>query len=266
MYNERLLPSIQFKPLSLLILLSMEKKLPNRSVITKSDPMGVAVHDYFFTGIDTPIKAKINGVPDHDMFPSLFFRNYQKMQGYERLALKLCKGSILDVGACVGSHSLILQKRKFDVTALEKSALACEIAKQRGVKRVICDDVFNLKGIEYNTILVLMNGLGIAGNEEKTLKLLKHLKRLLAPKGIILGDSTDVLYRTMNADMAFEIGEAYHGNVEFELTYKRIKADKFNWIYLDPALLAELCDKAGLACEIIYRDDNFHYLAKLRKA
>ena len=106
----------------------------------------------------------------------------------------------------------------------------------------------------------------LAGDEEKTLKLLKHLKRLLAPKGFILGDSTDVLYRTMNADMAFEIGESYHGNVEFELTYKRIKADKFNWIYLDPALLAELCDKAGLTCEIIYRDDNFHYLAKLRKA
>jgi SAM-dependent methyltransferase len=244
----------------------MENKLPNRKILTKTDPMGVAVHDYYFTGIDSPIKAKINGVPDHDMFPSLFFRNYQQMRGYERLALKLCKGSILDVGACVGSHSLILQNRKLDVTALEKSPLACEIATQRGVKRVVCEDIFNLKAIEYNTILVLMNGLGIAGDEAKTLKLLKHLKRLLAPKGFILGDSTDVLYRTMNADKAFEIGDQYHGNVEFELTYKGVKADKFKWIYLDPALLSELCDKAGLACEIIHRDDNFHYLAKIRKA
>jgi SAM-dependent methyltransferase len=244
----------------------MEKSLPNRRIITKSDPMGVAVYDYFLSGIDHPIKAKINGVPDHDMFPSLFFRNYQQMKGYERIALKLCKGSVLDVGACVGSHSLILQKRKLDVTALEKSSLAAQIAGERGVKRVVCDDIFNLKAIEYNTILVLMNGLGIAGDEAKTLKLLKHLKRLLAPKGFILGDSTDVLYRTMNADKAFEIGDEYHGNVEFELTYKGIKADKFKWIYLDPALLSELCDKAGLKCELIHRDENFHYLAKLSKA
>jgi SAM-dependent methyltransferase len=244
----------------------MDNILPNRKNVTKSDPMGVAVYDYFLTGIDQPIKAKINGVPDHDMFPSLFFRNYQQMKGYERLALKLSRGSVLDVGACVGSHSLILQKRKLDVTALEKSPLASEVASLRGVKRVMCEDVFNVKGIEYNTILVLMNGLGIAGDEAKTLKLLKHLKRLLAPKGFILGDSTDVLYRTMNASKAFEIGEEYHGNVEFELTYKRIKADKFKWIYLDPALLSELCDKAGLKCEIIYRDENFHYLAKLSKA
>lgn len=244
----------------------MGNRLLNRKLLIKNDPIGVAVHDYYFTGIENPILAKINGVPDHDMKPSLFFRNYQQMLGYERLALKLAKGSVLDVGSGVGSHSLILQKRNIDVTAIEKSDLSCEIARLRGVKRVICDDVFNLRGIEYNTILVLMNGLGIAGDESGTLKLLKHLKRLLAPKGVILGDSTDVLYRTMNADKAFEIGDKYHGNVEFELTYKRVKADKFKWIYLDPALLSELCDKAGLSCEIIYRDDNFHYLAKIQKA
>jgi SAM-dependent methyltransferase len=200
------------------------------------------------------------------MWPSLFFRNYQQMKGYERLALKLAKGSVLDVGACVGSHSLILQKRNIDVTALERSELACQVALERGVNHVVCEDVFNLRGIEYNTILVLMNGFGIAGDEAKTLKLLKHLKRLLAPKGCIIGDSTDVLYRTMDAGKAFEIGDKYHGNVEFELTYNGVKADKFKWIYLDPALLSELCDKAGLSCEIIYRDNNFHYLAKLQKA
>jgi len=244
----------------------MEKRQPSRKLLIKSDPIGVAVYDYYLSGIDHPIKAKINGVADHDMLPSLFFRKYQQMKGFERLALKLCKGSVLDVGACVGSHSLILQKRKLDVTAIEKSSLSAEVASLRGVKRVMCEDVFNLKGIEYNTILVLMNGLGIAGDESKTLKLLKHLKRLLAPKGFILGDSTDVLYRTMNADKAFDIGDEYHGNVEFELTYKGVKADKFKWIYLDPALLSELCDKAGLKCEIIYRDENFHYLAKLSKA
>jgi hypothetical protein len=109
-----------------------------------------------------------------------------------------------------------------------------------------------------------MNGLGMAGSEEGTLKLLKHLKRLLAPKGYIIGDSTDILYNTMNAERAFNSKVEYYGEVEFKLKYKGIEADPFKWIYIDPALLAELADKAGLHCDIIHRDANFHYLAKLR--
>ncbi len=228
------------------------------------DPLGAAIHDYFHFGKNQKIQVFINGKKDDDMFPSLFFRQYQNMRGYERLALRYARGSVLDVGAAAGCHSLILQKRKLDVTALEKSALACEVMRLRGVKRILNQDIFELKGIPYNTILLLMNGLGLAGSEEGTLKLLKHLKRLLAPKGYIIGDSTDILYNTMNAEEAFNSKTDYYGRVTFNLKYKGIDADPFKWMYIDPALLAELADKAGLHCEIIQRDANFHYLAKLR--
>ncbi len=232
--------------------------------IVRKDPLGAAIHDYYRTGKDSKIQVFINGKRDEDMLASLFFRNYQLMRGYERLALRYAKGSVLDVGAAAGCHSLILQKRKLDVTALEISPLACDVMKQRGVKRILNESIFDLKGSPYNTILLLMNGLGMAGSEEGTLKLLKHLKRLLAPKGYIIGDSTDILYNTMNAVKAFDSKQDYYGKVEFSLKYKGIEADPFKWIYIDPALLAELADKAGLHCDIIHRDANFHYLAKLR--
>lgn len=230
------------------------------------DPIGAAIKDYWENGTAPLIDVVINNERDDPMPPSIFFRNFQHMKGYERMALKMCKGSVLDVGAAAGCHSLILQKRNLDVTALEKSKWACEVMTARGVKRILNENIFNLKGIEYNTILLLMNGLGMGGDEKGTLKLLKHLKKLLAPKGMIIGDSTDILYSTMKAEEVFEEGENYYGQVEFKLSYKKVKGEPFNWIYLDPALLADLADKAGLTCNIIYRDDNFHYLAKLTKA
>lgn len=230
----------------------------------KNDPLGVAMRDYFETGKDTAIQVFMNGRRDADMRPSLFFRSYQHMKGYERLALRLAKGSVLDVGAAAGCHSLILQRRELDVTAVEISPVAAAIAAQRGVKRVLNESIFDVKGIPFNTILMLMNGLGMGGSEEGTLKLLKHLKKLLAPKGVIIGDSTDILYNTMNFHGAFEAGESYHGKVTFQLVYKKVEAKPFDWIYLDPALLAELCDKTGLSCEIIHRDVDFHYLSRLR--
>jgi SAM-dependent methyltransferase len=241
----------------------MEKNQINVQKSVAKDPLGSAMRDFFYEGLDFPIQVTINGRRDDDMLPSLFFRNYQKMRGYERLALKLCKGSVLDVGAAVGCHSLLLQKRGLDVTALEKSPLAAEIARNRGVDRVICDDVFHVRGIQFNTILLLMNGLGMGGTEEGTLKLLKHLKKMLAPKGCIYGDSTDILYKTMDVKGVFGQGHDYHGQVKFKLKYRGISAEPFPWIYLDPALLAELCDKAGLKCQIIHRDPDFHYLAKI---
>jgi SAM-dependent methyltransferase len=238
----------------------------NRKKLILEDPLGVAMQDYWLTGKDRNIEIKINGKKDEPMKASLFFRNYQSMRGYERLALRMAKGSVLDIGAAAGCHSLILQKRKMDVTAIEKSPLASIVASQGGVKRVLNDDVFNLKGIEYNTILLLMNGLGLGGSEAGTLKLLKHIKRLLAPKGVIIGDSTDILYNTMDATSAFTIGGKYYGEVVFQLKYDGVEAEPFNWIYIDPSLLAELADKAGLTCNILHRDADFHYLAKLTKA
>lgn len=227
------------------------------------DPLGVAMRAYFEHGDDTPVKVFINGKKDADMYPSLFFRSYAQMKGYERLALKMAKGSVLDVGSAAGCHSLILQKRGLDVTAVEISPIAAAIAAQRGVKQVLNDNIFQVKGIPFNTILLLMNGLGMGGSEEGTLKLLKHLKKMLVRKGMIIGDSTDILYNTMNVSGAFESGDDYHGKVKFQLVYKKIEANPFDWIYLDPALLSELADKAGLSCTIVHRDANFHYLAKL---
>lgn len=230
------------------------------------DPLGVAMMDFWSKGKAKKIGVTINGIKDEPMDPAIFFRSYQQMKGYERLALRMAKGSVLDVGAAAGCHSLILQKRNLDVTAVEISELACEVAKERGVKRVLNENIFNLKGIPFNTILMLMNGLGLAGSEEGTLKLLKHLKKMLAPKGVIIGDSTDILYSTMDAEKAFDSTSGYYGCVSFELEYEKIKANPFPWIYLDPALLADLADKAGLTCQIVHRDDGFHYLAVLRKA
>jgi len=193
-------------------------------------------------------------------------RSYHQMKGWERQALSFCKGSVLDVGAGTGGHSLTLQKRGLDVTAIEISPSCCEVMRERGIEQVINDSIFNLKGIEYNTILLMMNGLGMCGNESETLRLFKHLKKLLAKGGQIIGDSTDILYARMNAMENFDFNGKFYGEVEFQLGYKNKKGTPFNWLYLDPVLLAELSDKAGLKAEIVRRDKDFHYLARLTKA
>jgi SAM-dependent methyltransferase len=229
-----------------------------------NDILGLAVHDCYFNGSEEPILVKLNGVNDEPYNPKVFLRSYIHLKAWEKKALGLCNGSVLDVGAGAGTHALLLQKRGMDVTALEKSPLMCEVMRDRGVERIINDSILNVKGIEFNTILLFMNGLGMMGSEEETLILFKHLKKLLAKGGQIIGDSTDILYATMNAANATASNQFY-GQVEFELTYKKQKGEKFPWLYLDPVLLTELTEKAGLRSEIIHRDPGFHFLARITK-
>jgi hypothetical protein len=86
---------------------------------------------------------------------------------------------------------------------------------------------------------------------------------MLTKGGQIIGDSTDILYSRMDSLSGFPPGNTYYGEVEFRLEYCGVKGTPFRWLYLDPSLLAELSDKAGLHCEIVQRSKDFHYLARL---
>ena len=88
------------------------------------------------------------------------------------------------MGAGSGCHSLVLQEKGIDVTAIDISPLSVETMKERGVKKVMEQDFFTLEG-QYDTILMLMNGIGIVGTLERLPKFFRQLDNILAPGGLI---------------------------------------------------------------------------------
>src|SRR3546814_15931844 len=99
--------------------------------------------------------------------------------------------SDMDVGAGAGSHSLYLQKQGMDVSALELSSKACEIMLTRGVRKVINENIFDYRQEKFDTLLFLMNGIGLVENISGFEKLLDHAKTILNPGGQLLFDSSD---------------------------------------------------------------------------
>ena len=160
---------------------------------SKMDPMGRAIADYFKTQKASKLRV-FSPMFEEDEIPlTTLFRNYESMPEIERKALDLAKGRVLDVGAGAGCHSLVLQERGLDVTAIDISPLSVETMKERGVKKVFEQDFFTLKG-QYDTILMLMNGIGIMGTLERMSVFFKLLDRILAPRGQVLCDSSDICY------------------------------------------------------------------------
>jgi precorrin-6B methylase 2 len=230
-----------------------------------NDPFGEAIHDYFEKGKASALTVNSNYTEGEKITVSHFFRTENEMPVIELTALKNCRGKILDIGAAAGCHSIILQKKGFNVTALEKSEKAAEIMRKRGIQKVLCSDIYSYSENKFDTILLLMNGAGIGETLAGLEKLLFHLKSLLTEKGQILMDSSDIKYLFEEKDGSIWIdlaNDAYYGEMEYEVKYKKSVA-KFKWLFVDFETLETICKKTGMKCEMILPGEHFDYLARI---
>ena len=120
---------------------------------SKKDPMGRAIADYWKTKKADRLRV-FSPMFEEDEIPlTTLFRKYKAMPEIERKALDMATGKTLDVGAGSGCHSLVLQEKGIDVTAIDISPLSVETMKERGVKKVLEQNFFTLEG-QYDTILI----------------------------------------------------------------------------------------------------------------
>jgi SAM-dependent methyltransferase len=202
-----------------------------------------------------------NSYDDPEEMPvDIYFRDENEMPELELKALDLCQGKILDVGAGVGSHALILQNRGFDVTGMDISAAAVEIMKLRGLHKALEGNILSYKEDTFDTLLFMMNGIGLTGTINGLTNFLKHVKVLLNTGGQLIFDSSDLSY--LYQEVAFPL-TGYYGEVSFKYEYKSVKGDWFKWIYVDKQTLKSLAKKQGWIVEIMFEDDQDQYLARL---
>ena len=231
-----------------------------------NDPMGAAIRDYQSKGKASRLRVLSSMFDEDEMPVAHLFRTFNQMPRLEQKALSMAKGRVLDIGAGAGCHALALQERGLEVKAIDISPLSCEVMKERGVKDAECVNLFDpqLQG-KYDTLLLLMNGTGIAGKLNRLPMLLNRLKELLAEGGQILIDSSDLKYIYENEDgsMDIDLNAPYYGEVDYQMQYKNIKGEPFDWLYTDPMLLASISKQCGLNCEIVEEGENYDFLARL---
>ncbi len=230
------------------------------------DPMGAAIRDYHLRGKAARLRVMSSMFDEDEMPVDHLFRTFDNMPHLEQKALNMAYGKVLDIGAGAGCHALALQERGMDVKAIDISPLSCEVMKERGIKDVECVNLFckQLQG-KYDTLLLLMNGTGIAGKLSQLPALLNRLKELLNEEGQILIDSSDLKYIYENEDgsMDIDLNAPYYGEVDYQMQSRDIKGEPFDWLYTDPRLLASVSKQCGLQCQIMEQGEHYDYLAKL---
>ena len=234
---------------------------------SKTDPMGRAIADYHKTRTADRLRV-FSPMFEEDEIPlKTLFRSYKDMPEIERKALDLAKGRTLDVGAGAGCHSLVLQERGFNVTAIDISPLSVETMKNRGVKKVFEQDFFSLAS-QYDTILMLMNGMGIVGTLERMLEFFKLLDKILAPGGQLLCDSSDISYvfETEEGFIEYPDNDGYYGELSLQMQYKDTIGEPFPWLYIDVDTLRQVAEENGYTAEVVAEGDHYDYLARITKS
>ena len=232
------------------------------------DPMGAAIADYYANVKATKLRV-FSSMFDEDEIPvKQLFRNFDEMPEAEREALRISTGKILDVGAGSGCHSLALQEMGKEVKAIDISPLSIETMQKRGVKDVVLQNFFSQQFTgSFDTILLLMNGSGIVGRIANLPIFFQTIKRLLAPGGCVLMDSSDLRYLFEDEDGNLDIDpeDDYYGEVDFRMQYKNIKGDSFDWLYIDFQTLSLHAANNGFKAEMIKEGEHFDYLAKIHR-
>ena len=225
----------------------------NSTLNRGSDPMGAAIYDFHKTGKASRLIIH-SSMFDDDEMPIL-----------EQKALECASGSILDVGAGSGCHCLALQEMGKKCMAIDISELSVEVMKDRGVDaRLINLFDENFVG-QFDTILMLMNGTGIIGRLENMPRFFNRVKHLLAPGGRVILDSSDLsyLYEEEDGSLMIDLADEYYGLLDYQMEYKGIPGETFDWLYVDFNTLAYYAEQNGFKAELLSEGEHYDYLASL---
>lgn len=231
----------------------------------ENDPMGSAIHDFHHSGKAAALIVKSSMFDDDEIPVADLFRGFDDMPELERAALVNAEGRILDVGAGSGCHSRALMDMGKECVAIDISGLSVDVMKERGIDA----RAVNLydQGFEesFDTILMLMNGTGIIGNLENMPSFFDRIRQLLRPGGSLLIDSSDLryLYEEEDGSLMIDLADDYYGLLDYQMQYKDVIGEPFDWLYVDFETLAYYAEESGFKAEIIFEGEHYDYLARL---
>jgi len=237
-------------------------------------PLGSALEAYHARGEDVAVTVRNDFGRTEEIHGSFFFRTEEAFEEWESIALSQCGPRVLDIGAGVGAHALVLQGRGHEVTALDLIPEAVRIMKERGVEDAREGTLFELRpGSVYDTVILLMNGSMIAETLPGLDRLLAAAATVLEPQGALILDSTDL--RDLPHESASEPGtdlelgpehdDRYFGELHYQLSVGEHVGEVFPQLFIDPETLEVRARRGGWRMEVLWSGPDGRYLARLRR-
>jgi SAM-dependent methyltransferase len=208
----------------------------------------------------------IRGMP-----ASRYFAHPGEWAPFERRALDLAVGRVIDVGCGAGRFALALQEGGIAVTALDVSPGAVEVSRRRGVRDAVlanAQDGGADRGA-YDTFLLMGENLGLIGSRGQAAAFLAGLAAAASPRARIIGHGADqymtddpvhARYRERNPGTGM-----MDGQMTVRVRYRDLATEWFPYLLCSPAELAGLAVGTPWELTEVERADQVNYLAILTR-
>ena len=239
------------------------------------DAFGRALLDHLEGREDGPLILEVDDGSSRpaDLQPADFFLPAERWPSWEQHVIGRATGSVLDLGAGAGRHSLHLQQRGHRVTAVDVSPGAVDVCRARGIRDVRAVDLRDPAATDaeepWGTVLLMCGNLGLAGDWEPTRDLLTHLAGATAPGALLIGDSVDPTSDDPD-DLAYEarnLGSGFHrGHVRLRLRYRELETPWWDLINVPPSEIERLIEGTGWTLEERLGDDEGYAVVLRRRS
>ncbi len=229
-------------------------------------PYGLALLDYHRGNLDATLAIYRDDGWKDELSAKTFFRQPEEYE-LEKIALELCRGRVLDVGAGTGLHSLFLQDKGLPVCAIDVLPEAVQIMRDRGVVVARKVDILSFENEKFDTILMMGHGIGVVEDINGLIQFLNHVIGLLNRNSQILLTSlnvqaTDNPVHLIYQEQNLEAGR-YFGEIRMRFKYGDSEGPLFGWLHIDSETLSDYASRAGLKCNVVRQQDDGNYLACL---
>lgn len=231
------------------------------------DPLGHALYDYYKGDGDGYFLIHSSIEPDR-WGRATDFLHEDGFNPIEKAALNACRGKVLDIGAGAGSHSLALVEKGLDVVSIDISPVNAQLMLDRGLPDVRVGAFEEMRQERFDTLLLMMNGIGFTGTLEGLGTFLSDAKSFLKPGGQLVLDSTDIAYvgnwSREAASLKYTPPAGYYGETLYQITYKDKKGKPYPWLYLGRTKLESFAKEAGYVTTLLSGARDDHYLLRLQ--
>jgi SAM-dependent methyltransferase len=178
--------------------------------------------------------------------PERYFAAPEEWTSFERAALEAARGEVLDVGCGAGRFALALQDAGVPVTALDISAGAVAVCRERGVRDAVHATVGDLaaRGRRYDTFLLMGENLGLLEGTARAAGFLAEIAAIARPGARIIGHGADPHTAGDSALASYLLRARPPGRLPGEMTirvrFRHLATDWFGYLLCSAAELGEL--------------------------